>query len=276
LTIGYAVAAAALTWAIAAGWSFYTTPLALRARHPGYWTFKAGGSVGHVLGLAGSVLLVLLLVYSLRKRARVLRRLGPLSRWLDVHIFMGVVGPLLVVLHSTFKVGGLVALSFWSMVLVALSGVVGRYLYQQIPRARNGEALSLAEAERLDAALLTRLREEFGLDDAALQRLDALSTPPASGGLLRLAADSARRGRVLRRFTRECGDVPPDLLRRLARVVREKDAIHRRLAMWDRLHALFHYWHVVHKPFAAVMYVFMVVHVAVALMTGYGWGWGLR
>src|SRR3972149_5148655 len=71
------------------------------------------------------------------------RRGGPLGRWLDVHIFFGLVGPALVILHSAFKVQGLVALSFWSMIAVAASGVLGRYLYLQIPRNLQGDALDL-------------------------------------------------------------------------------------------------------------------------------------
>jgi hypothetical protein len=60
--------------------------------------------------------------------------------------------------------------------------------------------------------------------------------------------------------------------REFERVVREKAEARRRILLWSRLHDLFHYWHVVHKPFAVVMYVFMVVHVAVAVWTGYTWG----
>ena len=54
-------------------------------------------------------------------------------------------------------------------------------------------------------------------------------------------------------------------------MVRQKAQVHRRILLWDRVHELFHYWHVLHKPFAVVMYLFMIVHVAVALVTGYGW-----
>jgi hypothetical protein len=65
--------------------------------------------------------------------------------------------------------------------------------------------------------------------------------------------------------------VPSGLLRDFESVAREKHALRRRLLLWDQLHELFHYWHVFHKPFAVVMYVFMVLHVAVAIATGYAW-----
>lgn len=258
------------------GADYYRTPLLERAHHEGYWRWKAGGSVGHRLGLAGSSMMVLMLLYSVRKRVGALRRLGPLGRWLDVHIFLGVFGPLLVVLHSTFKVQGLVALSFWSMVVVASSGVLGRFLYLQIPRTRAGEERALAEVEAEDRALAEQLRTRFRLDDSHLARLDALvgvsERTGLLGGFARLLTDDLRLRSELRAFARSCRSVPAPVFRDFERVVREKAQARRRILLWDRVHELFHYWHVLHKPFAVVMYLFMLVHVAVAFATGYGWG----
>jgi hypothetical protein len=274
LILGYLVSGVAVLAVLAAGADFYRTPLLERAHHEGYWQWKAGGSIGHKLGITGASMMVLMLLYSVRKRVGALRRLGPLSRWLDVHICLGVYGPLLVVLHSSFKVQGLVALSFWSMVVVALSGVLGRYLYLQIPRTRAGEELALAELEAEDRELSSQLRARFRLDEAQLARLDALVGVPGRtgliGGFARLVTDDLRLRSGLRQFARSCRAVPRPVVREFERVVREKAQVRRRILLWDRVHELFHYWHVLHKPFALVMYVFMIVHVAVAIATGYG------
>jgi hypothetical protein len=204
-----------------------------------------------------------------------LRGLGPLGRWLDVHIFLGILGPLLVVLHSTFKVQGLVALSFWSMVIVASSGVLGRYLYLQIPRTRAGEERALVELEAEDRELSGQLRTRFRLDEAQIAGLDALVAVPTRVGLLggfaRLVTDDLRLRSGLRTFARSCRSVPAPVFADFERVVRQKAQVRRRILLWDRVHELFHYWHVLHKPFAVVMYLFMIVHVAVAVVTGYGW-----
>lgn len=275
LVVLYLLAGAAVLALLAGGVDFYRTPLLERAHHEDYWDWKAGGTVGHKLGLAGSSMMLLMLLYSVRKRVGALRRLGPLSRWLDIHIFLGVFGPLLVVLHSSFKVQGLVALSFWSMIVVASSGVLGRYLYLQIPRTRAGEERALAELEAEDQQLSGQLRTRFRLDEAQLARLDALVAIPARtgllGGFVRLVTDDLRLRSGLRDFARSCRSVPAPVFREFERVVRQKAQVHRRILLWDRVHELFHYWHVLHKPFALVMYLFMIVHVAVALVTGYGW-----
>ena len=273
----YVAGLGAIVYYLAAGASYYLTPVEERARHPLYWTFKPGGSLGLRFGMAGLALMTVMHLYSVRKRLRPLRKLGALRKWLDLHILMGILGPLFVVLHSSFKVGGIVSISFWSMVAVALSGVFGRYLYLQIPRTRAGEELTLAEVEKADRELTRRLREEFGADEAFLQRLDHAAAPDPSAGLGRLllallAEDlGVRRGR-LAAVARSLQGLPPALARELTGVLRQKALLQRRIRLWNALHRLFHHWHVIHRPFAVVMYLFVLVHIAVASWTGYGFG----
>jgi hypothetical protein len=273
----YAAGLGTVLYFLAEGASYYATPLAERARHADYWTLKPGGTLGLRFGLAGLLMMTLMHAYSARKRLKPLRKAGPLRSWLDYHILLGILGPLFVVLHSSFKVGGLVAISFWSMVAVALSGVFGRYLYLQIPRTRAGEELTLAEVEKADRELARRLREEFGASEAFLARLDAASTPPP-GAFPSILGAMLLEDLHLRRppwvgLVRSLGDLPPPVGRELAAVVRQKALLRRRIRLWDALHRFFHHWHVVHKPFAIVMYLFVVVHVAVATLAGYGFTW---
>jgi hypothetical protein len=258
------------------GASYYLTPVGERARHPQYWDLKPGGELGLRFGAIGLAMMTVMHAYSARKRLRPLRGMGPLRSWLSVHILLGVLGPLFVVLHSSFKVGGLVSISFWAMVAVALSGVFGRYLYLQIPRTRAGEELSLAEVERNDRDLTARLRDEFGADDAFLERLAQATLPPPSrgtlGALFRLILLDIGLGRPpLADLVASLPHLTPQIARELTVVVREKARLRRRIATWDAMHRVFHYWHVAHKPFAIVMYVFVVVHVAVAALAGYAW-----
>ena len=139
-------------------------------------------------------------------------------------------------------------------------------------------AQPLADLEKADRALAERLRTEFRLDERLLKRLDALArlaAPRAAGlgsagcGLLSATARSCPVGCAP--STRECRGVPRRLLGELEPCRGRRPWSAGGSCSGTALHGLFHYWHVIHKPFAVVMYVFMVVHVVVASMTGYGW-----
>ena len=271
----YLVGLGTVAYGLYRGFDYYRTPLLERPRHEMYWELKPGGTLGRRFGIAGAAMMTLMLGYSLRKRWQPLRRLGPVRMWLDYHIFLGVCGPLFIVLHSSFKVQGLVALSFWSMVAVALSGVLGRYIYRQIPHSRAGDELSLAAVEELDRELSRQLVESFGLPLEAVAELEAAAEAglepnrPLPSLLVAAVADALALRRRLRRFRRQHPTLEPRLGRRFARTVTRKALLRRRLVLWPALRRIFHYWHVVHKPFAVTMYLFMIVHVAVAWMTGY-------
>ena len=273
----YAATLAALALLAWRGRDYYALPLLERPHHALHWELKPGGSVGRWYGIAGATLMTAMLGYSLRKRLPGLRYAGRLGTWLDLHIWCGITGPLLIVLHSALKVGGLIAIAFWSMVAVATSGVFGRFLYAQIPRTAAGDQLTLDDARRLDAELSARLRSEFGLSAAELTPLDpAAASSPAgasvAAALLALAIEPLRLRRRLARFRSEHRRLPHEVLARLTALAGQRALLHRRLALWRNLHELFHYWHVFHKPFAVLMYLFAVVHIAVAWATGYAGG----
>jgi hypothetical protein len=274
LAAAYLALGAVVVWLALRGWEYYRLPLAQRARHPLYWQLKPGGSTGLLLGLGGAGMMTLMLLYSVRKRMRSLQRLGPLRKWLDFHILLGVYGPLFIVLHSSLKLGGLVSISFWSMVAVASSGVFGRFLYLQIPRTRAGDELSLEQVRREDERLAALLQSRSDVPEAALARLREV-TEGGSGArsvwrlLPSLAPGSPLLRLRLRRALRPWARSASAELRELRRIALQRALLQRRLLLWDRIRDLFHYWHVFHKPFAIVMYVLMVVHIGVAWLTGY-------
>ena len=271
----YLAAFALLAYLAWEGRTYYAAPLIERPRHPDYWRLKPGGSRGILYGIVGAGLMTLMLGYSLRKRFRPLRRWGALRYWLDLHILCGVIGPLFIVLHSSFKVQGLVALSFWSMVAVALSGVLGRYLYLQIPRAASGDRLTLEDVEAERARLGQAIESSSPAGARVLAELTGLlESEAASRGslaflLFRLPFDRWRLRRRLRRHLGRLGGAADGVTRAWMRRAWHKVELERRLLVLAEVQALFHYWHVIHKPFAIVMYLFMIVHIVVATMTGY-------
>jgi hypothetical protein len=262
------------------GISYYILPYAERPHHPQYRALRPAGSRGLAYGIAGSAMMILMLVYSFRKRTRLLGRLGNLPQWLNFHIYLGIMGPLFILLHSSFKVQGLVAVSFWSMVVVAASGVFGRYLYRQIPRNIQGSQLTLQELEALNQSFAARLKEEFGLSENQISRLDAIGYLDAQKnfGVLRAFGlallDSGLRPTIHRRlrleYTKSLG-LPRRQLRQLVELAEKKAQLRHRVILLGQMQKLFHYWHVLHKPFAVIMYVVMAIHIGVAVWTGYAW-----
>ena len=108
-------------------------------------------------------------LYMARKRIRALARLGRLKHWLEFHIFLCTLGPFLVLLHTSFKFGGIVSIAFWSMVAVVASGVFGRYVYVWIPKTLGGQFLSLRELHGETGELLASLVSATGLAEADLR-----------------------------------------------------------------------------------------------------------
>lgn len=265
LTMLSLMVAGLVGWVVWQAWDYYGTPLAERAHHVDYREFRPAGKTGHGLGILGSAMILLLFIYSLRKRIGFMQRWGRLGTWLRYHIFLGVSGPILITLHTSFKVDGLVAISFWSMTAVALSGVFGRYLYQQIPRNVLGQELGSGEIEASNEAILVELSESHGLKDSDVEKLENVALGPLNGrpaliGLLILPFANLMLSRRIKH--------PDPLARDLARTWVLQT---RRLHLFHQIRDLFHYWHVFHKPFAIIMVLVMIVHVTVAVSLGYTW-----
>lgn len=93
---------------------------------------------GHGIGVVGFVMMLMTeTLYSLRKRSR-RARWGKMSSWLQFHIFTGIVGPYMVLLHSAWKFHGLAGATMLLTVVIVVSGFIGRYIYTRIPRSIDG------------------------------------------------------------------------------------------------------------------------------------------
>lgn len=262
------------------GFDYYSTPLQERPRHMDYSILKPGGDIGHGFGIFGSLMMMIMLLYSVRKRKTIFNKLGPISHWLDIHIYFGIFGPLFIILHSSLKVGGLVAISFYSMLAVALSGILGRYLYMQIPRNIRGHELSLKDSEVLNNQLTEQLKNKYDFSDdmirtieehTQVQRLESKSIAVFFASLFWQDMQHFFQFRRLKKQYRQEHHLSKKEIKMLMSITRQKIALVRKLFVLDRVHHLFHYWHVIHKPFAIIMIVIMFVHIGVAVAFGYTW-----
>ena len=263
------------------GAGYYTTSLEERPFHPQYSSLKPTGLLGQGYGIIGSLMITVgVILYSSRKRWRALANLGRIKNWLEFHIFLCLLGPILVVYHTTFKVGGLVAVSFWSMAAVVLSGVIGRYFYVQIPKGIQGNELSSQELVAENEKIAEALRRQFGLDANLLKLIDTAALPGkpvAEMGILEVVSffivnDLTRRSRLHTLFeTLKRRGLHGQVLLRIRDMASRRFMLTRRIAFLQQFKRIFHYWHVVHLPFSIVMFVILSIHVGVAIAFGYTW-----
>ena len=224
------------------------------------------------VAMAGSGCFVAMMLYSLRKRVGFLMEFGSLRRWLDAHMFLGLLGALLITAHTNLKIGGIVSISYWSMVIVAASGILGRYLYGWIPRRVSGQELELEEIRAIIARADERLAALAGESPGALAYYERIKTPPAAGEGNALAAigrmmayDAANLFGMVGVWIDLAGDhaLSPAVKRRLFRLLRRKSGMIRARNFLSAAQRLLHYWHVFHKPLAITMFIVMFLHIAV-------------
>jgi cation transport ATPase len=165
-----------IVWAAVYGFSYYRLPLAARAFHPLNRQLRPSGVIGIRLAILGVVSFCGIYIYPFRKRLKWLARIGKTPHWLDAHVVMGTGAPVLITLHSAFRMHGLAGTAYWIMLVVMASGFVGRYLYAQIPRRRNAAELSLQEMQNMTAELAEQLR---GQSLVSAEELEPLLSAPA-------------------------------------------------------------------------------------------------
>lgn len=269
---------AVLIFLIYYGRSYYNTSMEERFYHDDYQLLKPSGPIGHGLGILGSLLMIIgVSSYMARKRMKSLARLGLLKHWLEFHIFLCTLGPILVLFHTSFKFGGLVSISFWSMVAVFLSGVIGRFIYIQIPRSIEGRELSLQEVKNMKSDFGRESLSGIELDDASL-RMIAESTHEKSSDekssiwkdWIISYFDDRKTTRSIKKQLQKTG-LGKKEIREVIRLVKNELSLNHRIKRLLVMQNIFKYWHVAHLPFAIVMLVIMIIHVVVTVMFGSRW-----
>jgi hypothetical protein len=236
---------------------------------------------GYWLGIAGSVLMLLLLVYPLRKRMRSLRAIGSVTFWFQTHMILGVLGPVLIMWHANFRLGSInCSVALITMLVVAISGVIGRYLHR---KANIGFYGRKAEAQQV-VADADELRGFLGSDadfaDCMVARLNAytqVATAPrgALTGLLLLPLIRWRGAIIRMRLTayarqviaiegRRRGRSRQVQRRQLAGVtdfVTQHIGAARKAAVFACCERLFRLWHIFHLPLFILLVIVAIVHV---------------
>lgn len=244
--------------------------------------FKSGDDTGYWIGVTGAVMMLLLLIYPLRKYLRFAQRWGNIRVWFWLHVVLGILGPLLILLHSNFRTGSLnAAVALYSMIVVAGSGLAGRFIFQRINRTLQGEQTDLQTLQR----------------NAGLDREDARSRLAFAPQVEQRLKDFEQREQntkqgwvpnfravfwlpILQYLTyRRCVADLEQLLPRMAasqnwsredltrRRQRARKMVDRYLnsvvgiAQFSAYSFLFSLWHVAHIPFVYVLVITALVHV---------------
>jgi hypothetical protein len=174
------------------------------------------------------------------------------------------------------KFGGIVSISFWSMVAVFASGIIGRFIYIQIPRTIEGRELSLSELKDSQSSITEVLQSEVELKE---NTIDLISHS--------IEGRSAVKGSSLQRFIKKYQQDRQNLKKikvelssynisksqrnQIIKKIKDEIVLNRRIDRLNFMKEMFKYWHVAHLPFAVIMLVIMIIHVVVTLLFGYKW-----
>jgi len=258
------------------GLSYYQLSPAERLRSPLHQALRPAGIWGHGVGIVATGFMLSNFLYALRKRWKGLASLGSIRSWLDFHVFVGFMSPLVIAFHAAFRSNNLLASgTSTALAVVVLTGIIGRFIYGVVPAA-GGQALDLADLlgdwERIRAGV-EPLVAQMGNPQALRTLLAEASSPAHGGSILRifpLLTTSALRTRwrifrVRRLF--EDRTVYAEIRDGYLRLQR----LRLQIAFYSGLKGLLSGWRVFHAALAGFLVVAIALHIAVSLYLGYGW-----
>jgi len=231
----------------------------------------ASGLWGHSLGIAGFLLMLMTeTLYSLRKRSR-RARWGRTSSWLRFHIFTGLVGPFMVLLHASWKFNGLAGLVTLMTGVVVLSGFVGRYIYTAVPRTAEGVELQASDLKGEIAAAQAELEQALArrpeLAQVYARRLEEVADVPDGGVLLLLGRTFLEWGYRLewaRERRRLKGEARAQAVK-VEKLLRRRRRLQRQIASLATARRALATWHMVHIPLGMVLFAAAFVHIGAAI-----------
>jgi len=234
--------------------------------------------LGYYFGIAGASMMVLLLLYPLRKKLRILRGFFPVRYWFKAHMLLGILGPVLIIFHSNFGLGSTNSnVALFCMLLVVLSGLVGRYIYRHTHKGLYGKKLDYNELRTKYISIKQQLDEEMYSEEiiGQLQEIEDLaSSHDASlihnfGAVLKVRSLSNQLYRKLRQYGNtqlQSPDGQQFVYGELSQHLKAEVAVLRAMVGLSFYNRLFSLWHIAHLPFFLMMVLTAVVHIVVVHM----------
>jgi hypothetical protein len=237
---------------------------------------SAETGAGYILGIVGGSLMLALLLYPLSKRVALLNRLIPLRYWFGMHMVLGTAGPVLILFHSNFQLGSTNSnIALTSMLLVAGSGFIGRYIYTNIHHGLYGARITLKElkqkleGEHGELIRLYKKDEKLdrylkGMEEKALQPYTSLTKSLSHVIYLAFNVPRAKRKvlHLLIKSRRETGEeVNLSDSKAVSQLIRHYAIALRRIAAFKVYERLFSLWHIFHLPLFFMMIITAVIHI---------------
>ena len=226
---------------------------------------------GHTIGILGFILMFMTeTLYSMRKRSRS-ARLGRMSNWLDFHIFTGLVGPYMVLLHSSWKFNGLAGIVLLLTIIIVASGIFGRYIYTLVPRSSDGTIIESETLERQISIADSEIRQEIknqSPSTAALFSRKIVRIKPTKSFLATFVDRTITD--PIDRFQWWIGKLRLDKKTR-SKVVQLEKQLRRRHKLTRQLNSLalarraLALWHSVHVPIGMVLFTAAFIHIFAAI-----------
>jgi hypothetical protein len=230
----------------------------------------ASSLFGHSIGILGFLLMLSTeTLYTLRKRSRS-AHWGRMSTWLRLHIFTGLVGPYMVLLHTSWKFNGLAGVVTLLTGVIVVSGFIGRYIYTAVPRRVDGLEMETDEINSQLKAIEDELSAALQGQTSAGQPLTldfASVTGGAAGGALGLGGffQSWRLRREWNAEKKRLAGLPPEQVKSLEKLIKHRQALTRQATSLHRARSLMALWHTIHIPIGLALFAAAFVHVFAAI-----------
>ena len=256
--------------------------IAVGWRLRGYELITAERGVGYVCGIIGFVLMSILLLYPLRKRVRALEMIGGVKTWFRIHMLLGIIGPVFILYHCNFQVGSFNSnVALFSMVIVSVSGIFGRFFYARIHHGLYGQRATLVDLRRQLEEQKEELSPQLDLVPGLREKLFAYSDrvidPPRTLGesirrraltdwqvlrvkwtASRLAQRSLAESSAKHHWSdKRLRQMNWQMRRKSDQLIRQT----RKVAEFGFYERLFVLWHIFHIPLVYMLIIAAVIHI---------------
>lgn len=258
------------------GQEYYWLPYEQRAASPLHSLLKPSGLWGHGVGVGATTFMIANFLYALRKRWRKLKGTASIRTWLTFHMFVGIMGPLVIGFHAAFLVNNLLAVWTWAALSVVVgTGIFGRFLFGFVP-AQAGKMLGISEL-REQVSDMTKTLQPHMAESADFGRVTGIFTRATEAPVERTLVGAVVRDSKGRKQLERSIDEARHLFKDEAKFYLYKESLQKigrmkmQIAFHTALKRVFRGWLVIHVVVAIFMVVLIGAHVGVTTYLGFRW-----